>query len=129
LLFYVYPNPYQNFTKGNKIELLVCKTGSQNCREHLSIINKCYIEATEYHLEKDYLNSIESLKSAFFNTTGLKEDSCIKCADLFRSTITKSIENINDELHKMTTGLIANNAYLKSYYASCDVLNDLKKEV
>jgi len=118
-----------NYVKQDKIELLVCNSGSQNCKEHLLTINKCYIEANNYHLEKDYLNYIESLKNAFFMTSGLQEASCLKCADFFRSTITKSLENINEELQKLTTGLISNNRYVLSYNKSCTVLNDFKKAI
>jgi len=118
-----------DYVKENKIELLVCNSGKQNCKEHLHVINKCYIDANSYHLEKDFLNSIESLKSAFLNTCNLQEASCLKCAELFRSTITKSLENINDELQRMTTGLISNKSYMTSYKESCAVLKDLKKAV
>jgi hypothetical protein len=112
----------------NKIELLVCQSGGYKCKEHLSVINECYLEANNYHFEKDYLNSIKSLKRAFFSTTQLNEESCVKCAALFRSTIAQSIENINGELHNMTTGLFRKKRLLPSYKASCEVLDEIKKE-
>lgn len=118
-----------NYLSEDKIELLVCNTGSQNCKEHLLIINKCYIESNNYHFESDYNKSIESLKDAFLRTCDLHEDSCVKCAEFFRSTITKSLENINSELYKLTSGFISNNRYLKSYEKSCAVLNEFKKEL
>ncbi len=116
-------------SKQNKIELLTCNSSSQNCKEHLLIINKCYVEAYGYQLEKDYINSIESLKCAFYRTCDLQEASCINCAHLFRSTITKSLENINEELLKLTSGLIGNKRYFSSYEKSCSVLNDIKNEL
>ena len=119
----------QNNLMKDKIELLVCNSGSQKCKEHLLIINKCYIDANDFHLQKDYMNSIESLKNAFFNTSDLKETTCLKCADLFRSAITESLENLNYELQKLTTGLIRNNRYQFCYQQSSALLNDLKKSV
>ena len=113
----------------NKIELLSCNSGAKQCKEHLKIINKCYSEANNYHFEKDYLNSIESLRSAFLNTTSLNEVSCVKCANLFRSTITQSIENINGELQKLTTGLFRKKRYQMSYRVSCEVLDEIRKEI
>ena len=110
-----------------KIELLVCQAGGHNCQEHLSVINGCYLEANNYHFEKDYLNSIESLKSAFFKTTDLNQESCVNCAKLFRSTITRSLENINGELKSLTSGFLSKNRYHRSYQASCDVLNEIKQ--
>lgn len=110
-----------------KIELLVCQAGGHNCKEHLKVINQRYSEATFYHSEKDYLSSIESLKSAFFKTIELNQESCVKCAGLFRSTITQSLQNINKELQNLTTGLFSKKRYQKSYIASRDVLNEIKQ--
>lgn len=110
-----------------KIELMVCQAGGHNCREHLSTINDCYLEANNYHFEKDYLSSIELLKSAFFKTCDLNQDSCVNCAKLFRSTITQSLENINNELYTLTTGLFSKKRYQKCYIASREVLNELKQ--
>lgn len=113
----------------DKIELLACNAGTQNCKEHLLIINKCYVEANSFHIEKDYLNSIESLKNAYLMSCDLRHDSCLECANLFRSTIAKSLENINNELHRLTSGIMKNKRYIKSYKESCAVLNDIKKEI
>jgi hypothetical protein len=110
-----------------KIELLVCQAGGHTCKEHLSVINECYLEANNYHFDIDYLNSIESLKCAFFKTNDLNQDSCVNCAKLFRSTITQSLENINGELKNLTSGLLSKKRYHKSYMASCDVLNEIKQ--
>jgi hypothetical protein len=121
-------NP-KNKQNENKIELLSCNSGAENCKEHLLIINRCYVEANTFHQEKDYLNSIESLKNAFLMSCDLRHDSCSECANLFRATITKSLENINDELYRLTTGILKNKRYIKSYKESCAVLNDIKKEL
>lgn len=118
-----------NYYSGNKIELLNCNSGAENCKEHLLVINKCYSEANTFHLEKDYLSSIESLRNAFLMSCELRHDSCIECAKLFRSIIANSLENINTELHKLTTGTIKNTRYLKSYKKSCMVLDDVKNEL
>jgi len=113
--------------KENKIELLNCRLGAGNCKESLSIINKCYVDAHCYRLDKDYLNSIDSLKSAFFSTCDLKEDTCKKCAEFFRMTIKQSLENINGELYELTNGFIGNKSYQLSYITSSDFLQDIKK--
>jgi hypothetical protein len=121
-------NSADNQISGDKIELLACNTGAQNCKEHLLIINKCYVEAHSYHLEKDYLNTIESLKCAYYKTCDLKEENCIKCAEFFRSTITQSIENLNGELESLTSGITANKRYLSSYNKSSNFLQDIRKK-
>ncbi len=111
-----------------KIELMVCQAGGHNCREHLRVINEHYSEATFYHSEKDYINSIKSLKNAYVITDDLKQDSCVRCAALFRSTITDSLQNINKELHNLTTGFFRKKRYINSYVESCNVLNELKRD-
>jgi hypothetical protein len=111
----------------NKFEVLTCNVSSGSCKEHLVVINKCYLEANKYHLEKDYLSTIDSLKNAFFRTNQLNENSCAKCANLFRSTITESIENIHGELRNLTTGLFRKKRYQRSFIASRDVLNEIKR--
>lgn len=73
-----------------------------------------------------YLNSIESLKSAFKKASELQESPCEKCAVFFRSTITHSLENMNEELNKMTSGIFRKKRYLSVYNESCNVLNDFK---
>ena len=112
-----------------KFELMVCHAGGYNCREHLSVINECYVEAKNYHFDKDYLNSIESLKYAFFKTADLNQESCLNCAKLFRTTITRSLENINVELKILTSGFLSKKRYHRSYQASCEVLNEIKQSV
>ena len=122
-------NQFEKNSDENKIELLSCNSGANNCKNHLLVINQCYTAANSFHLEKDYYNSIESLKNAFLMTCELREDTCIHCANLFRSTIAKSLENINIELKKLTTGIMGNKRYLKSYKKSCAVLEDVKREL
>lgn len=112
--------------KENRIELLSCQNGTQKCEEHLTIINKCYIIADNYHLEKDYLHSISSLKNAFNKANELKDTSCSKCAELFRSTITNSLENINQELSVMTKGIFRKKRFEQVYLESCNTLKDFK---
>jgi hypothetical protein len=122
-------DPSNNGSNSNKIELLNCSSGAENCKKHLLVINECYTAANSFHLEKDYYNSIESLRNAFLMTCDLREDSCLQCANLFRTTIANSLENINLELHKLTTGFIPNKRYLKSYKKSCAVLDDIRREI
>jgi len=111
----------------NKIELLSCRLGSQKCKEHLRFINKNYTKAVNYELEKDYLNSIEMLKDAFYKAVELQESQCAQCSSVFRSTIAHSLENINKELLKMTSGVFRRKRYLLSYKKSLAVLNDFKQ--
>jgi len=110
----------------NKIELVSCPRKVMKCKEYLSIINKSYIESEQFRREKDFQRSIETLKSAFYITLDLKEPSCSKCAKIFRSTITESLENIHFELEKMSTGIFRNKRYQASYLKADIVLKEFE---
>jgi hypothetical protein len=118
----------ENFNvKKEKIEVVSCPRKEMVCKEHLSVVNKCYNESELYRRERDFQRSIDILKSAFYKTTELKELPCSKCAVLFRSTITESLKNIHDELGKMTTGIFGNNRYQYSFNMAVEVLKELEK--
>lgn len=111
----------------NKIELLSCQNNSQKCRDTLSLINQNYALAQDYYYEKDYVNSINNLKAAYYAATQFNEKSCLNCATFFRSVLTQSLENINDELKGLSTGWFSRKKYRAIYAESCSVLSDIKK--
>jgi hypothetical protein len=118
---------YFNNTQ-DKIELLGCKTGGYDCRNCLSEINDLFRKSDDGYKEKDFFNSIEALEKAFYKTYELQEVSCLKCAQLFRSTITGSLENIHGELERMSTGFFRTRRYEASYLKACIVLKKFKNE-
>lgn len=100
--------------KVDKIEILHGKLENKRCIEHLFIVNNSYHESEKFHRDKDFRNSIETLKNAFNKTLELKEPSCIKFAELLRSTIINSLENIHWELGKMSSGIFRTKRYESS---------------
>jgi hypothetical protein len=112
--------------KKDKIELLSCPGKEIKCKEQLTLINKIYVD-TEYYLsEKYYQRSIETLKSAFYITTELTDHPCFKCAELFRSTIIESLENIQNELKNSTSGFFGSKNLKSSLILAEDTLAELK---
>ncbi len=120
-------NEYFN-DKQDKIELVECKFGGHNCKDHLSEINKNFLDSGNYQRSKDYQRSIEALKNAYNLTFELQESSCIRCAELFRSTIIQSMENMSNELHRMSTGLFKTKRFESSYIMATNTLKDFKNE-
>ena len=112
----------------DKIELLGCQRGGISCLEHRNEINQRFRDSESYHRVKEYKRSIEALKCAFDKTTELQDDSCRQCADLFRSTITQSLENIHNDLQQMSSGLFRRKRHESSYNLARNVLNDFKKD-
>ncbi|HSO85928.1 MAG TPA: hypothetical protein VLQ91_05210 [Draconibacterium sp.] len=110
----------------DKIELVSCPRKEMICKEHLSVVNECYVISEQHRRDKNFQLSIEILKNAFYKTTELSEPPCSKCSVLFRSTITESVERIQDELEKMTTGIFGSKRYLSSLLLANNVLKELE---
>ncbi len=111
-----------------KIELLNCKFDGRNCKNYLLDINKSFNESETHYHNKDYQLSIQSLKAAFNKTFELQESTCTQCASLFRNTIIKSVENIHDDLQKMSNSLFRGKKFQGSYLLVDNTLQDLKKK-
>jgi len=112
--------------KQDKFELVKCPKKEMKCKEQLSIINQIYVDSEFFRREKDYNDSIETLKNAFYITTKFTDNPCTKCAEVFRATIIGSLENLHSELKKTTSGLFANKKYISSLLLTENVLSELK---
>ena len=113
--------------KVDKIELVNGKLENRRCVEHLSIFNNSYHESDKFQCNKDFQNSIETLKNAFNKTLEFKAPSCIKCAELLRSTIINSLENIHWELEKMSSGIFRTKRYEYSRLEVEKILREFRK--
>lgn len=108
------------------IELERCPLEEINCTEHLSLINKKMRKSRTFWLNKDYSRAIEELKIAYHKTTELNQPSYRQCAELFRSTITKSMETIHNDLQKMTSGIFKARRFNSSLELGTSVLKEFK---
>lgn len=111
-----------------KIELVSCLHGGNGCSEQLTIINERFVESDRYIRNKDYIRSINALKNAFEITSELPESSCANCAQFFRETITKSLENIHDDLAKLSNGFFRPKRYQSCYRLAGNTLEELKRK-
>jgi len=112
--------------KQDKIQLVSCPRKEMICKEHLAVVNKCYVESEQFRRDKNFQQSIDTLKSAFYKTTELEDQPCSKCAVLFRSTITESMENIHGELKKMTAGIFGKKHYQPSFILAQNTLKEFE---
>lgn len=112
----------------NKFELAVCPYEGVDCRTTIDIINEKFVISYWCRLNKDFQNSIEALRSAYLTSTELKNTTCANCVIFFRTTITRSLENIHDELQKMSTGILRTNRYQKSYEMAGSLLKEFENE-
>jgi hypothetical protein len=115
--------------KQGKIELISCPGGGNICSQHLISINKSFVDSNKHQQDKNYLRAIQLLKEAFHTTEDLQQEACKRCALMFRSTITRSIEEIHTDLHKMSTGIFRNRRYKSVYIEAGNVLKELKEEI
>jgi hypothetical protein len=112
--------------KQEKFELVSCPIKEKFCKELRPAINKDYLVAQQFYLNKDYQKSIESLKSAYSKTWVLKEHACANCAKLFRVTISQSLENIQNEQHKTSFSLFRSKRYQLDSLQLDPVLKEIK---
>ncbi len=112
--------------KHDKIELVSCPSKNLICKEHLSFVNKCFVQSDQYFKDKEFNRQIETLKSAFYETTELNEPPCNKCAKLFRSTIKGTLENVHYELKKMTSGFFGKKSYKSNCQQTAAVLEEFE---
>ena len=112
--------------KQDKIEILNCPHSCMNCKSVLTDINRYFSE--NHQINKEYLFSIVTLKKAFETTFALKEPVGKKCAKLYRVKITESLENISQELKRMTNGFFHKGRYENSYLLAEETLKEFKKD-
>lgn len=110
------------------IELESCPLEGKNCKEHRAFINRNLRVSLHHLLNKEYAQSIQELKTAYYKTTELNQPTCIQCAELFRATITRSMEHIQEDLQKMATGFFKVKRFNSSLEQATNVLKEIKKE-
>lgn len=114
---------------GEAIHLESCPQNGDNCKAHRAVINECLKNSFDYLLESHYEKSIDELKTAYEKTLDMEQETCAKCAELFRLRITASLEQIQGELQKMTTGFFKSSRHKPSLEHATTVINELKGKV
>lgn len=112
----------------SKFKLISCPRDGKNCKNHLNSINKNYLESDIHFQNKEYLESINALNSAFTKTFELNKETCEQCAKTFRYTIIQTLQSIHSELYDMSNGLFKTNRYKSSYIFAGNILNNLRKQ-
>jgi hypothetical protein len=110
----------------DKIQIARCPLKEQKCKEHLAIVNNYHAQSSNLFYNKNFQGAITSLKNAYYVTAELNESSCLKCADFFRLTISQSLENIHEDIRRMSSGIFKTNRYQASYKEADKVLNEFK---
>ena len=110
-------------------ELVSCPDLGTECTKALSGINASFLASERFWRDKDYQSAIGELKSAYYTTYEIKEASCAGCAELFQSTILKSLENIHEDLRKMNKGIYRKKRYQSSYELATEVLDEFRKKI
>ena len=109
-----------------KIEIINCPTDHQQCVAQLPFINQCFYESQQAFLSKDYERAIEQLKLAFDSTFEASQPCCSHCQHLFRSTIIDSLETIETDLKKMTSGWLKASQHKGNFQLATKTLEECK---
>ncbi|WP_430974567.1 hypothetical protein [Sunxiuqinia rutila] len=109
------------------IQFVSCQFNGSRCVKQRETINQCLFNSYDSLINKEYDESIESLKDAYNETEEITGTPCALCAQLFRSRISDSLEQIHGELHRMTTGFFRWDVYKPSYELASSVRNEFRK--
>ena len=109
-------------------EFINCPLKEMMCKVHHSVISEKLMESEEYRKEKDYNNSLETLKIALNRTTDLIDHPCTRCAYHLRSNIIEYLENVKGELEKMSKGIFGKKRYKSSYLKASNVLKEFENK-
>lgn len=107
-------------------DLLNCPIAEMMCKFHLSVVDTNILESEKLKKEKNYIKSIEKLKSAFAKSTELNNHPCSRCTQSYQMIIIDMLENTHKELSDLTSGIFGNKKHKKTLLYAEDVLRELK---
>ncbi len=115
-------------SKQDYIDLVVCPhDGGKSCSKHRKLINENMKASKQHLLNKDYHQSIEELKTAFYSTADLTKLPCRKCATFYRKTIVNTLELMHDDLKRMSSGIFSKNKNRPYFLLAAETLEELKQ--
>ena len=115
-----------NKSKISRNDLLNCPIAEMMCEFHLSVVDTNILESEKLKEEKNYIKSIEKLKSAFAKSTELNNHPCSRCTQSYQMIIIDMLENTQKELSDLTSGIFGNKKHKKTLLYAEDVLRELK---
>ncbi|MHA7108860.1 hypothetical protein ACRTDU_01965 [Sunxiuqinia elliptica] len=115
--------------KYEPIQFVSCPFNGSKCQKERAIINKRLANSFQFFSDRQYDDSIDELRYAFQETTDISGSPCTQCAQLFRTRITQSMEQIHGELQHMTTGFFRWDQYKPSYEFADNVISDFKQRI
>ena len=115
-----------NKSKISRNDLLNCPIAEMMCKFHLSIVDTNIIESEKLREEKNYLKSIEKLRSAFTKSTELNNHPCSRCTQSYQMIIIDMLENTQNELSDLSSGIFGNKKHKKTAQYAGEVLQEIK---
>ncbi len=109
------------------IQFVSCQFNGSKCINQRRKINQCLFKSHGSFVDKEYDDSIEKLRAAYTETLDIMGSPCASCAQLFRSRITQSMEQIHGELERMTTGFFRWDCHKPSYEVASTMINEFRK--
>lgn len=113
-------------SKEDKFKLVSCSANGVYCSSTLPEINRLYAEAELYRINREYQKSAELLQEAYVKTMVLNESTCAKCVDFFQTSITSTMENMQEEVYDMSVGFLSKKRYEQVYDRLCNFIQKIK---
>jgi hypothetical protein len=106
------------------IELVSCPAREKLCTKHIDFINESMKLSRTYWINKEFSQAIEELKIAFNKAAELNSPTCMPCGELFRSTIIKSLEAIQNDI-RPRRGFVKRKSHSPEYELATNILLEL----
>lgn len=97
------------------------------CMKYLPAINEYFRESDRFYRDKNFDRSIEALKNAYDLAGEITEEKGQQCSLFFQATVIQSLENIHNELDRMSRGLFATRKYQPQFENADRLLKRIRK--
>lgn len=105
----------RRISQEDKFELVSCSVKGVHCRGILPEINELYARSESARIDKEYQRSAELLQKAYAKTLLLDKPVCAQCVNFFQTSITETMEQMEEEVHDMSVGFFHKKRYEHVY--------------
>lgn len=99
----------------DKFKIVSCPVKKIHCAKILPEVNELYARSELARINKEYLQSAVLLQNAYLKTLQLQESCCGQCVNLIQSSISETLDTIQEEVRERTYGLFHKKRYEHVY--------------
>jgi hypothetical protein len=102
------------------LKVIICEGQRNDMNHELGL-------ARQHFVSKEFTSGLKELDKAYASTFTLENDTCKKCAFLYRNVIIDTCGNTVNELHGYTRGIFKRKKYLGDLKIATELLQKMKQ--